>query len=98
MGVDVGSTVADGVSVSMLVGEGGMDVSVTGISNGSGLAVSVDNNPWPAWLQELNKMPSVMISEYTRLVHFPTAEFLQAISLLSKYFNPYRHSFERCRF
>ena len=45
MRVEVGSTVADGVSVSMLIGDGGMGVSVTGTSNGSGIAVSVDNNP-----------------------------------------------------
>lgn len=45
MGVEVGSTVADGVAVSMLVGEGDIGVTVTETSIGSGKAVSVDNNP-----------------------------------------------------
>ncbi len=79
MGVEVGSTVADGVSVSMLVGEGGMGVSVSATSNGSGVAVAVDNNPGSACLQELKKMPSAMIRVKARLFHFSKANYLQAI-------------------
>ncbi len=83
MGVEVGSTVAEGVGVSMLVGEGGMGVAVTETSNGSGKGVSVDNNPGSAWLQELKKMPSAAISVKTRLFHFSKANYLQAIFLIT---------------
>ena len=79
MGVEVGSTVADGVGVSVLVGEGGMGVSVTGASIGSGSAVSVDDMPCPAWLQALNKMPSAVMSMKTRLFDFSKSKTLQAI-------------------
>ena len=92
VGVEVGAIVADGVSVSLLVGEGGMGVSVTGTSNGSGTAVSVDINPCPAWLQELNKIPNATIRVKTRLFHFSKVDNLQAISFLSNYLNPYRHA------
>ena len=70
MGVEVGSTVADGVGVSVLVGEGGMGVSVTGANGSSGSAVSGGDASWATWLQALNKMPSVVMSMKTRMFDF----------------------------
>ena len=95
VGVAVGFTVADGVGVPMLIGEGGMGVAVTETSNGSGNAVSVDNNPGSAWLQELKKMPSAMIRVKARLFHFSKANYLQVIFLITLFFNQYRHASER---
>lgn len=78
-GVEVGSTVADGVSVSIFVGVGGMGVSVTGASIGSGSTVSVDDKAWLTWLQALNKIPSAMMSMKTRLFDFSKAKTFRAI-------------------
>jgi hypothetical protein len=80
VGVEVGSIVADGVGVSVLVGEGGMGVSVTGANASSGSAVSVVDTPCPTWLQALNKRPSAVMSMKTRLFVFSKAKTLQAIS------------------
>jgi hypothetical protein len=78
VGVEVGSTVADGVGVSVLVGEGGMGVSVTGANVSSGSAVSVGDTSWPTWLQALNKMPSAVMSMKTRWFDFSKAKTLPA--------------------
>lgn len=37
-------------------------------------------------------MPTAAISVKTRWFHFSKVDFLQAISVLSKYLNPYRHA------
>jgi hypothetical protein len=79
VGVEVGSTVADGVSVAIFVGVGGMGVSVTGASIGSGSVVSVLDTPCPTWLQALNKMPSAVMSMKTRSFDFSKAKTLRAI-------------------
>ena len=98
MGVEVGSTVADGVSVSIFVGVGGMGVSVTSANVSSGPAVSVVDTPCPAWLQALNKMPSAVMRMKTRLFDFSKAKTLQAIFKKIAHLIQYRRESEAINF